>query len=138
MPDINVYVARAAGRLDPQTPVGSTPSQYDMAVREPCYVVVELDPDRTNWQFENGIAALTTKDDPTEDNWGLIHAYANGKHSAGKATRDGCRVIYFGVAQRTGWQSSFVNLHTEFLQASTRLKVIIDPDVPNEGPDIFP
>ena len=136
--NINKYVQDiASGNKVAMSFVNPPPSPFDMIVSDPCFIVVELAPDVKNWQFETGTAALTTKDTATEDNWGLVHAYADGRHSAGIATRDGCRVIYFGVAKRGAYQSSFVNLHTEFLQLPKRLRVIFDPDVPNDG-DPFP
>ena len=126
------------------------PSPYDIGVASQCWIVLELEKEWTNWQFETGAFAVTTKKDYQSDNHTLRCAYPrkhpNGSDKPADAAipADGCRVAYFGVAKRGYPESQFINIHTEFLQEAPsgteqhRLRVIFDPDVPNTGPDAIP
>jgi len=141
----------AAGKIG--TPVGGrgvVPSPLDMSIRYQGWLLIQLDP-AINWQFTKGEVPCTLKEqDLTGRNIKLRHVYDDGRWSNGPVVADDCRTIFMGVVKRakpTGpgeppEASCFINLNVEFLQEvngrPTRLKIIIDPDVPNEGPDSIP
>lgn len=120
-------------------------SPYDIMVRKQSWVLVELDPRLTNWQFTKGEFGCTTKGDYGRDNFGLRHVYADRVGEVGAAVEeDGCRFLFFGIARRDRGDeatpaSQYFNFHVEFLQAFKgetavrRMKVIFDPDVGNNG-----
>lgn len=122
----------------PETP-------FDLKVGRQCWIVLELDPDLKNWQFGRGFVGCTTKGKHKGDNFRLRHVYpdedgASVEPVKGRIRKDGCRVVYFGLARRGRRQSQYFNLHTEFLQAAEddakklhRMVVIFDPDVGNNG-----
>lgn len=120
-------------------------SPYDIMIQKQSWVLVELDPRLTNWQFTKGEWGCTTKGDYGRDNFGLRHVYADRLGEVGEVVKDeGCRLLYFGVARRERGDkdapaSQYFNFHVEFLQsfkgeaAVRRMKVIFDPDVGNNG-----
>jgi hypothetical protein len=138
-------VERASPQLI-QIQLGPAPSPFDITVKRPCWVVVELDEKIENWQFATGERGATTKAE-SDNNCYLRHVYDDGAQVAGKLIpRDGCRVLYFGVVARdaanTANGGELFNFHTEFLMeedngsgkpVKKRLNVIFDPDVKNEG-----
>lgn len=127
-------------------------SPYDVGVSEQCWVMVQLDPKLKNWQFTNGEFGCTTKAEANDHNCNLRHVYPNGDVSKPleRVQRDGCRVLYLGVAKRdkpdpsnSALGSEFFNFHVEFIQQTPgaperRLKVIFDPDIKNEGNHSIP
>lgn len=125
------------------------PSQWDITVNEQSWVVIELDPLWPDWQFQTGFVALTAKASRIGQNHRLRHVYPSNHGTVPPGAEqsdipyDGCRVAYFGVAERlrpplNQIASQFVNFHTEFIEGGKRLQVIFDPDVPNGGPDAIP
>lgn len=143
----------ADGKIVMLSPKGApAPSPFDISVASQCWVVLELEKEWTNWQFERDAFVVTTKADYGSDNHTLRYVFPTGHAHASDPPADvpipddGCRVVYFGVARRGFPESQFVNIHTEFLQDNPknpsgpkhRLRVIFDPDVPNSGPDAIP
>lgn len=120
-------------------------SPYDIMIQKQSWVLVELDPRLTNWQFTKGELGCTTKGAYEGDNFGLRHVYADRVGEVGKVVeKDHCRCLFFGVARRERGDeatpaSQYFNFHVEFLQAFKgeaavrRMKVIFDPDVGNNG-----
>lgn len=142
--------------LPPELPRGVGESPLDMGVEEQCWLLVQLDP-AINWQFAKGEFPCTLKEpDLTGRNMLLRHVYDDKTDYSGPVKEDGCKTMFFAVAQRDKKDTSepygawrcFVNFNVEFIQTdndpktneqkTTRLKLIIDPDVPNEGPDSIP
>lgn len=124
-------------------------SPFDMKVRFQGWLLVQLDRE-VNWQFTVGEFPCTLKDpDIKGRNILLRHLDADGNEYEGPVTVDGCRTLFFAVVKRddpddgdgSGARCG-VNFNVEFLQTvggvSSRLKLIIDPDVPNEGPESIP
>jgi hypothetical protein len=161
-------IAEMAGYLveHPEFPVNPRDvSPYDISVGyqgkgEQGWVIIELDPD-INWRFSPGDYGISEKEAELGPgaNFYLRHlSKAGGSWEDSKRVKtDDCRILFFGVAHRGGRNtpnpkdkgSCFVNLHVEFYQdefksgpnegkASKTLKIIIDPDVKNDGPDEFP
>lgn len=131
-------------------------SPFDMKVQHQSWLLVQLDPE-LNWQFAKGEVPCTLKvQDLRGRNILLRHVYDDGRDGEGVVLEDGCRTLFFAVVQRDKpdlsnaaepWRC-FVNFNVEFIQTdedpvthqlkTTRLKLIIDPDVPNEGPNSIP
>ncbi|MEO8114894.1 MAG: nucleotide synthetase [Phenylobacterium sp.] len=128
------------------------PTPYDIGVTKQSWVIVELDPATTNWQFGKNNLAITTKEKKPGHNFGLKHVYPSSRGAdypadqrpnpicVGTVKGDQCKVAYFGVARRIKDESQGFNFHTDFLQparygSSTihRMLVIFDPDVGNTG-----
>lgn len=128
-----------------RTPPPKTP--YDVPVTAQCWMVMELDRQVANWQFNQGFLAATLKNRKhVGDNFWLRHVYAQGhpKYPKGGAHKgdiqaDDCRVMFFGVVRRAPQESQHLNLHTEFRQKAPnaspdhKMVVIFDPDIPNGG-----
>lgn len=133
------------------------PSPLDMTVASQCWLVIELDK-TINWSFARNARACTSKHaDPDHGggkkghNLWLRHVYKNGdtleKTTEGDVGKDGCRVLFFGVAHR-GYADKgttphhYFNLKIEFFQAEEGrlllLPVVLDPDVGNDGHDEIP
>ncbi|MET0273021.1 MAG: nucleotide synthetase [Phenylobacterium sp.] len=115
-----------------------TKTPFDIGVENQTFIMLELAPE-INWQFARGEYGCTTKGEPTTDNFGLWHIHRKYVER-GPISRDGCRLVYFGLARRKGYEGQAFNLHVEFLQDDPddvsepkRLPVIFDPDVGNNG-----
>lgn len=144
--EVTEYAVRRAGPQFVDIMLGPAPSPFDITVSRPCWVVVELDAKIENWQFATGERGVTTKAE-SDRNCSLRHVYDDGAQAAGeRVSRDGCRVLYFGVVARDAANTpncgELFNFHTEFLMeeddghghvVQKRLNVIFDPDVKNEG-----
>lgn len=119
--------------LTPEDAGMSNATPLDIWVRERCYVVVELDPDR-DWQFRRRDVALTAKADYEHDNCGLRHVLPDGSRTPDGPGVEGCRIIYFAVVRREAKERQSFNFHVELRQGGTGwLELAIDPDVPNTG-----
>jgi hypothetical protein len=131
--DIETLAQAVAGGhpMFPEERDGASP--YDMAAKRPCWIIVELDPTKKGWQFDSSEKAISFKAGAAVKLYGLKHVRPGEKPSE-PSPGEGCRVVYFGVANRDA-SGSAINLHTEFVQGDKRLKIIIDPDVPNTGDD---
>lgn len=136
---IEQYAMDVAGQ-EGLIPSGRPPkTPYDIGLDRQSWVLVELDSELKNWQFTPGFVGCTTKDAANGDDFGLRHVYPTSVEP-GPIARDGCRVLFFGMAKRKKGASRYFNLHVEFLQKNPndpanphRLQVIFDPDVKNEG-----
>lgn len=140
------YAMLRAGTQFVDIALAPAPSPFDIKVRRPCWVVVELDRKIEQWQFAPDEYGVTTKGE-SDRNCSLRHVYDDGVQAAGaRIPRDGCRVLYFGVVARdacgTALAGELFNFHTEFLMeedddqgrpVKKRLNVIFDPDVKNDG-----
>jgi hypothetical protein len=125
-------------------------SPYNMPVLNQCWLLLELDPSVKNWQFEKGYHSVTSKHVADKYDFSLVDVYSgNASHADGVVggqrsyvKYDSCRVVFWGVARREYKGSRLFNIHTEFKQGSAaterRLKVVFDPDVPNDGNNAFP
>lgn len=112
-------------------------SPLDIYVGAPCYVVVELDP-AWNWQFRTDGPAVTTKEPYGDHNCCLRHVSKGGDLLPGAAPgEDGCRIAFFSVTYRQKFSHPHFNYHVEFLMPDgSKVPMIIDPDVPNDGGSI--
>lgn len=116
------------------------PGPIDILVENPCYVVIELDPN-IDWFFRTGGAGVTAKQPYDQDNCDLMHVNGIGDVTADAPNVQGCRIVYFSVVHRKSGvdDRQHFNLHVEFPQAAgyNSIEIIIDPDVPNNG-GVFP
>lgn len=132
------------------SPVQFLPNtQYDIVVKEQCWIILQLDPSIKNWQFALDDFGCTTKSAANDRNCYLRHVYRGQLGKPGDPVdRNGCQVLYFGVYRRGARDSNdandlpseLFNFHTEFLQAAlgARLPVIFDPDIKNDADNNFP
>lgn len=150
--DIADMARRAEAHADKGLPAPLMASPLDIPVGKQAWLLIRLDPE-VNWQFTVGQVPCTLKnEDLSGDNVYLRHVYkGDATPWQGMVTKAGCRTIFFGVAHRAADDalsdpnpgSSFINLNVEFLQKAggkdVSLKLIIDPDVPNDaGGGFFP
>lgn len=116
------------------------PSPLDIGVKKSCWLLVQLDP-AINWQFTLGALPCDHKDAPSRcENTHLRHVYLmGGEGHCGEVSNDGCQAFYFGVARRGPDAHCFMNFNIEFIHIDPksgqkkRLKLIVDPDVKNDG-----
>lgn len=102
-------------------------------VGRPCYVVVELDGKR-QWQFTAGRPAITAHADYEDDNGALVHVMPNGDFLGPSGPNgDGCKLAYFGVNARCGFEHQGFTFHLDFGRSGLRDPDQIDPDIPNDG-----
>jgi hypothetical protein len=156
-------LASEVARADkpPNTMIGPTP--FDIEVKRPAWVLLQLDP-RVNWSFLAGSSGISTDRDYTHnaplqqeqqqqlaspvsarqfgDNFGVTFVPKVGNPTLpgpGAVCPGGCRVLYFGVARRhpPTMQQKF-NIFVEFIQGTHRLPTIFDPDVGNNGGSVYP
>ena len=144
---IEDYAQRIAGQQGAIFAIQDAPSPYDIIVKQQCWVLLQLDPRITNWQFTKDEPGCTTKSAANKRNCGLRHVYADKIGAPGEVvTADGCQVLYFGVVRRgknckppvSGKPpGEMFNFHIEFLQTdggeTKRLPVIFDPDIKNDS-----
>ncbi|PZQ59943.1 MAG: hypothetical protein DI570_15285 [Phenylobacterium zucineum] len=148
-PKLEDMIKYASSKIGMEVPKEFRSSPLDMKVSKQGWLLIQLDP-KINWQFTKGELPCTLKvQDIRGRNVMLRHLDSKGNPFEGAVAFDDCRTIFFGVVQRdkpgTGdgsGVSCHVNLNVEFLQIvsgqPSSLKIIIDPDVPNEGPDAIP
>lgn len=149
--DVANMSAYAIGQIGRSVPLPAVPSPLDIDVDRQCWLLIQLDPSK-NWQFTVDQVPCTLKE---EDLYGnniyLRHVYQDSKTGEkGAVKRDGCKTIFFGVVQRGGENDCEkpepgrcgINLNVEFIQddgsITKKLKLIIDPDVPNDGGTTIP
>lgn len=103
-------------------------------VGEPCWVVIELDPD-VDWRFAPNQPGITTKRDHGDNNCDLMHVmdHATRPGSLGPNDTD-CRLLYF-VVQRRPSSHDHQSFLCNVVHGKKRLEDPdqIDPDIPNDG-----
>lgn len=117
---------------------------FEIRVKDPCYMVLELDKAYPNWQFDTTEEGITTKGDYAFKNTNLIHVGKDNKPISDQdlPTYDGCQFLYFRVVSRKDSALSMgakdhqqYNLHVVFSAGGYSLKTIFDPDIKNDGGD---
>lgn len=124
------------------------PTPYDIEVKRPTWVILELDPN-INWEFAPGKRGVTAKQSGfNNENYGLTFVKSGASPmNAGDLAPEGCTVLYFAVAGRhapfKGTIERGFNFEIDFFQTdrsglTRRLPLIFDPNVPNGGGASFP
>ncbi|HYD26327.1 nucleotide synthetase [Brevundimonas sp.] len=101
-------------------------------VGQPCWVVIELDPD-VDWQFAPDEPGITTKADYKQDNCDLVHVTTTGTRAESRAPANGtCKLIYFVVQSRPN-DMDHQGFICNVIYGGKRRDDMIDPDIPNDG-----
>lgn len=108
----------------------------EIVVREYCWVLITLDPNR-KMRFRSKGAAITAKENYGVNNCGLVH-FERDFTTLPNPPGEFCYAAAFAVVSRNnmvGVDHNFINIHIELEQGGGRgwLEIALDPDVPDDG-----